>query len=81
MATLGTFTFIGSWNNFMWPLIIVNSMDKKTLPIGLASFQGMYATEWALLMAASMMVMLPTVVVFLFCQRFFVEGIKLTGIK
>lgn len=81
MATLGTFTFIGSWNNFMWPLIMINSMGKKTLPIGLASFQGLYSTDWTLLMAASVIVMIPTLIVFLFNQRFFVEGIKLSGIK
>ena len=81
MATLATFTFIGSWNNFMWPLIMINTMEKKTLPIGLAAFQGLYSTDWTLLMAASVIVMIPTLIVFLFNQRFFVEGIKLTGIK
>lgn len=81
LATLGTFTFIGSWNDFMWPLIMINTMEKKTLPIGLASFQGLYFTAWNLLMAASVIVMIPTVIVFLFNQRFFVEGIKLSGIK
>jgi len=81
LATLGTMTFIGSWNNFMWPLIVTNSMEKKTLPIGLASFQGLYTTDWTLLMAASIIVMVPTLVVFIFNQRFFVEGIKLSGMK
>ncbi len=81
LATLGTVTFIGSWNNFMWPLIVTNSMEMKTLPIGVASFQGLYTTDWTLLMAASIIVMLPTLIVFIFNQRFFVEGIKLTGTK
>ena len=81
MATLGTFTFIGSWNSFMWPLIMINTMEKKTLPIGLASFRGLYTTDWNLLMAASVIVMAPTVIVFLLNQRFFVEGIKLSGVK
>lgn len=81
LATLGTMTFIGSWNNFMWPLIVTNSMEKKTLPIGLASFQGLYTTDWTLLMAASIIVMVPTLVIFIFNQRFFVEGIKLSGMK
>ncbi|MFH1902691.1 MAG: carbohydrate ABC transporter permease [Candidatus Omnitrophota bacterium] len=81
LATLGTMTFIGSWNSFMWPLIVTNSMEKKTLPIGLASFQGLYTTDWTLLMAASIIVMVPTLVVFIFNQRFFVEGIKLSGMK
>jgi multiple sugar transport system permease protein len=81
LATLGTVTFIASWNSFMWPLIVTNSMEKKTLPVGLASFQGLYTTEWTLLMAASVIVMVPTLLVFIFNQRFFVEGIKLTGTK
>ena len=81
LATLTTFTFIGSWNNFMWPLIMINSMEKKTLPIGLASFQGLYHTDWTLLMAGSMMVVLPVIIVFVFNQRFFVEGIRLGAVK
>ena len=81
LATLTTFTFMGSWMNLMWPLIVVNTHTKYTLPVGLAYFQGVHGTDWTLLMAASMMMILPILVVFLFNQRFFVEGIKLTGIK
>jgi multiple sugar transport system permease protein len=64
----------------MWPLIVINSMDKMTLPVGLASFQGLYTTDWPLLMAGSVMVMVPVIVLFVFNQRFFTEGIKLSGI-
>ncbi|MBU9888864.1 MAG: carbohydrate ABC transporter permease [Candidatus Omnitrophica bacterium] len=81
LATLTTFTFMGSWMNLMWPLIVVNTHTKYTLPVGLAYFQGIHGTDWTLLMAASMMMIFPILVVFLFNQRFFVEGIKLTGIK
>lgn len=81
LATLFTFTFMSSWNNFMWPLIVTNSMELKTLPIMLASFQGLYTTDWTLLMAGSIIVLLPVLLVFIFNQRFFVAGIKLTGIK
>ncbi len=81
LATLTTFTFMGSWMNLMWPLIVVNTHKKYTLPVGLAYFQGVHGTDWTLLMAASMMMILPILIVFLFNQRFFVEGIKLTGIK
>lgn len=81
LATLTTFTFMGSWMNLMWPLIVVNTHTKYTLPVGLAYFQGVHGTDWTLLMAASMMMILPILIVFLFNQRFFVEGIKLTGIK
>jgi multiple sugar transport system permease protein len=81
LATLTTFTFMGSWMNLMWPLIVVNTHNKYTLPVGLAYFQGVHGTDWPLLMAGSVMMILPILVVFLFNQRFFVEGIKLTGIK
>jgi len=80
LATLATFTFIGSWNDFMGPLIFINSPERKTLPIGLASFQGLYTTEWTLLMAASIIVLLPVLIVFVFNQRFFTEGIQLSGL-
>jgi multiple sugar transport system permease protein len=81
LATLTTFTFMGAWMNFMWPLIVINSQDKFTLPVGLAYFQSLHHTDWTLLMAASVMMILPILIVFIFNQRFFVEGIKLTGIK
>lgn len=81
LATLTTFTFMGSWMNFMWPLIVINTHEKFTLPVGLAYFQSLHHTDWTLLMAASVMMISPILVVFIFNQRFFVEGIKLTGIK
>ena len=81
LATLTTFNFMGAWMNFMWPLIVINTEDKFTLPVGLAYFQSLHHTDWTLLMAASVMMILPILLVFIFNQRFFVEGIKLTGIK
>lgn len=81
LATLATFTFIGAWRDFMWPLIVTNSEEIRTLPVGLASFQGMYYTNWTLLMAASVLVMAPLLVIFLFNQRFFIESIRMSGIK
>lgn len=81
LATLTTFTFMGSWMSFMWPLIVMNTHEKFTLPIGLAYFQSLHGTDWTLLMAGSVMMILPILIVFIFCQRFFVEGIKLSGIK
>lgn len=81
LATLTTFTFMGSWLNFMWPLIVLNTHNKFTLPVGLAYFQSLHHTDWTLLMAGSLMMILPIMVVFIFTQRYFVEGIKLTGIK
>lgn len=81
IATLTTFTFMGSWLNFMWPLIVLNTHKKFTLPVGLAYFQSLHTTDWTLLMAGSIMMILPILIVFIFTQRYFVEGIKLTGIK
>lgn len=81
LATLTTFTFLGTWMNFMWPLIVVNSQEKFTLPVGLAYFQSMYNTDWTVLMAGSVMMLTPILIVFMFNQRYFVEGIKMSGIK
>lgn len=84
LATLTSFTFMASWNNFMWPLLVTESVEKKTLPIGLAYFQEVCQytqPDWSLLMAGSLLVTIPVIVVFVFNQRFFVEGIKLSGIK
>ena len=81
LATLFVFQFMHSWNNFIWPLIVTNSDYMKTLPVGLASFQGLYSTDWTLLMAATIIVLLPVLVVYAFNQRFFTQGIVLSGLK
>jgi len=81
LATLTVFTFLGNWGSFMWPLLVTNTMSMRTLPIGLDSFKTQYSTDWHLLMAGSVMVMLPIVVIFILTQRYFVESIKLTGVK
>lgn len=81
LATLTTFTFMGSWMNFMWPLVVTTSEEKFVLTVGLAYFQSLYSTNWTLLMAGSVMMTAPIILLFVFNQRFFVEGIKLSGIK
>ncbi|MCM8766119.1 MAG: carbohydrate ABC transporter permease [Candidatus Omnitrophica bacterium] len=81
LATLTTFTFIGNWNSFMWPLLVTNKTELRTLPIGLEYFKSQYTADWSLLMAGSVMVLLPVIILYIFNQRFFVEGVKLTGIK
>jgi len=81
LATLTTFTFMFVWNDFMWPLIVTKSMKMKTLPVGLASFQGLYTTNWTLLMAASVIVLVPVLILYIFNQRYFTEGIVLSGLK
>ena len=81
LATLTTFVFLHSWNDFLWPLMVVDRLGLKTLPIGLAHFQDSYTTDYHLLMAASVIVMLPVLLVFLLGQRYFVRGIVLSGMK
>jgi len=81
LATLTIFTFMNSWRSFLWPLIVTNSMEMKTIPVMIASFQGLYITDWHLLMAASLIALVPMLIVFIIGQRFFVEGIRLGAIK
>jgi ABC-type glycerol-3-phosphate transport system permease component len=81
MITVAIFTFLATWNDFMGPLIYLNSESKKTIALGLASFQGLYSTNWELLMAASLVMTLPTIILFFLAQRYFIEGIVMTGLK
>ncbi len=75
------FASLYTWNDFLQPLIYLNDDRKFTLALGLAQFRGLYNSEWHLLMAASMLVVAPVLVLFFVAQRYFVEGIALTGIK
>ncbi|HUU22366.1 MAG TPA: carbohydrate ABC transporter permease [Phycisphaerae bacterium] len=81
LATLATFTFLGCWGAFQWPLFATQSMHMKVLPIGLSAFQDKFSVQYNLMMAASLIVMVPTLAVFLFNQRFFTRGIQLSGMK
>ncbi len=81
LAVLGVFTITAVWNDFVWPLVMLNTRELYTLNLGLASFQGGMEgyTFWAGLMAAATMTVAPLIVIYLFTQRFFTEGISLTG--
>ncbi|RIK53147.1 MAG: sugar ABC transporter permease [Chloroflexi bacterium] len=79
IATLTIFNFQASWNEFLWPLVITNSVDMRTIPVGLSSFQGQYSTEWHLLMAGSVVALLPVLIIYIFGQNWFVQGITLSG--
>ncbi len=81
LATLGIFTFIGSWNDFLGPLVFLDSVDKYTLPVGIALFQTSYYAEYGLTLAASVLCTLPVMIVFLRFQRHIIQGIALTGLK
>lgn len=81
VIVVGLFTFLAIWNDFFGPLIYLKSTEKFTLALGLQMFQGTYTSQWDLLMAASAAVVLPCVIVFLIGQKYFLEGITLTGLK
>ncbi len=79
LAALTIFVFLGSWNDFLWPLVVTNSNATRTIPVGLASFQGQFNTDWHLLMAGSVIALLPVLLVYILAQKRFVEGITLSG--
>ncbi|MCX8052448.1 MAG: carbohydrate ABC transporter permease [Armatimonadetes bacterium] len=81
LAALTIFAFMGSWNNFMGPLIYISSPEKMTLAYALQLFQGAHGGEPAMMMAAATLVMLPVLVVFFFTQRYMIQGVTLTGLK
>lgn len=81
LSTLIIFTFVGTWNDFLGPSIYLTTESKKTLQIGLRMFIGQYSSEYGLIMAASVISLIPVLIVFLIFQRYFVEGIAATGVK
>ncbi|MDX2938413.1 carbohydrate ABC transporter permease [Streptomyces ipomoeae] len=82
LATLGIITFLGSWNNFLWPLVVAQNESQYTLPVGLAlASSGQDFTRFGILLAGAVVVLLPVTIVFLLFQRHFVAGIATTGLK
>jgi alpha-1,4-digalacturonate transport system permease protein len=81
LAVLGILTFLYRWNDYLLPLLVLNRQQMFTLPIGITNFIGEYQAEWSLVMAASLISIVPTVGLFLFFQRYFVSGIAMTGMK
>jgi multiple sugar transport system permease protein len=82
VATLGIFTFMGAWNNFFWPLVVTNDDTLRVLQVGLSSFQNQYGNaDWGAMMAAATLVSAPLLILFFFAQKYFIEGITMTGIK
>jgi multiple sugar transport system permease protein len=81
LAALAIFTFVGAWNDFLGPLVFLDSVDKYTLPVGIALFQTSYYAEYGLTLAASVLCTVPVVVAFLLFQRNIIQGIALTGLK
>ena len=81
LMTLVIFTFMNTWNDFLRPLIFINDQENWTLSMGLAKFQGTYVTQWNQMMAGALITMLPILVVYIFAQKYFVQGIVMSGIK
>lgn len=81
LATVAIFSFLFSWNDYLQPLIYVNSPSKQTIAQGLRAFQSQTTTRWGLLMAGSLIAMVPNLLLFVFCQRFFLEGVKVGSVK
>jgi multiple sugar transport system permease protein len=81
LITVAIFTFFGTWNDFLGPLLYLNSPERFTISLGLAGFRSVMRTRWDLLMAASTATTLPIVILFFFAQRYFVQGVVLSGLK
>ncbi len=81
LATVAVFTFLAAWNDYIGPLLYLRSDYNFTVAIGLATFRGVMRTEWNLLMAASTAMILPVIFLFFFAQRYFVDGLVLSGLK
>ena len=81
LATLFIFAFMQSWNNFLWPLIITSDTQMMTLPLGLSALQGRYTTNWNVLMAGTVISTLPVLAVYVFAQKYIIQGLSHTGLK
>ena len=81
LATLGIFTFMGTWNDYLWPLIVITTHERRTLPLLLTWYNSQHGTRYDLTMAASVLVLLPILLVYIVFQRWIVKGVALTGFK
>ena len=81
LSALAIFHFLGNWTAFIWPLIVTNDPDLYTIPVGIASFNGEFQSDWEIVMTASCLATIPTLFVFIFLQKFIIKGIMLAGLK
>jgi multiple sugar transport system permease protein len=81
LAALGIFAFIGNWNAYLWPLIVGQRPEMRTIPVGISNFSGEAATQWNLIMSASSLAIVPVLIVFLIFQKQIIEGVVLTGVN
>lgn len=81
LAVVGIFTFITTWNNFLWPLVVLNTEEMRTLPIALSTFQSTNETDYGLLMAGGVLMAIPMFMIFFAFQRYFLKGVTFGGLK
>lgn len=81
VAVLAVTSFMGAWNDFLWPLLVASDDAHTTLPLFLSQLQGRWYVDWSILMGATLISVLPILIVYLFAQKYFIEGIQNTGIK
>lgn len=81
LATLAVFFFLYNWNNYLWPLVVTKSRDMQVIQVAIAAFAGEHATQWQLIMAGSTVAAIPGLLLYLFFQRYLIEGVKLSGLK
>ena len=81
LSTVAVFSFLGAWDEYIWALTVLTDLEKRTLPIAIANFRGQHASDWGLVFAASLTAVVPTIVLFIFFQRYFVKGITAGALK
>lgn len=81
LATLAVFAFLNTWNSFLWPLIILRDPTMQTLPVALSALQGQFSTQWDVLMAGSVISIIPMFALYVFAQKYIVQGVAGTGLK
>ena len=81
LATLTVFAFMGNWNSFLWPLVVLRSPELQTLPIALAGLQGQYISDWDVIMAGSVVSVIPMLALYIFAQKYVIQGVASSGIK
>ena len=81
LSTVAVFSFLGAWDEYVWALTVLTDVQKRTLPVAIANFRGVHSTDWGLIFAASLTAVIPTVVIFVFFQRYFVQGITTGAVK
>jgi ABC-type glycerol-3-phosphate transport system permease component len=81
MSALAVFVFLGNWDSYMWPLIVLHSLQRQTIPLVLAGLRSLYGTRYDMWSAGSMLTVVPIMIVYSFASKYFIRGIAMTGLK